>query len=87
MECVPVLLLKTALLRVIIIGIVTRKITLPPPPEPCEVQGIILHPTWCRAHLPPAFAEAASRRQAFRGMGGVKRRIRCFQKRWEEENS
>jgi len=23
-----------------------------PPPEPCEVQGIVLHPMWCRANPP-----------------------------------
>jgi len=38
-----------------------------PPPEPCKVQGFVLHPTWCRVNPPPAFAEAASRRQASRG--------------------
>jgi len=25
----------------------------PSPPEPCEVQGIVLHPTWCRANPLP----------------------------------
>ena len=26
----------------------------PSPPEPCEVQGIVLHPTWCRANPLPS---------------------------------
>jgi len=33
-----------------------------PTPEPYEVQGIVLHPTWCRAQvLPPACGRQASR--------------------------
>jgi len=25
-----------------------------PPPEPCKVQGFVLHPTWCRVNPPPS---------------------------------
>jgi hypothetical protein len=30
-----------------------KKEVKPLPPESCEVQGIVLHPTWCRAHPLP----------------------------------
>jgi len=30
---------------------------LPPTPEPCQVQGFVLHPTWCRASPSPLKGE------------------------------
>jgi hypothetical protein len=33
----------------------------PPPPEPCKVQGIVLHPMWCRAAPPPSKGEGNKR--------------------------
>lgn len=55
----------------------------PPPPEPGEVQGIVLHPAWCRAF--PLLgnesyrAEGEGNRFALPFQGGVRRGMGiCF---------
>jgi hypothetical protein len=46
-----------------------------PTPEPCEVQGLVLHPTWCRALPSPLEGEVGTTRNRG-GVGGVIRFIR-----------
>jgi hypothetical protein len=51
-------------------GVRVSMLCPPPPPEPCKVQGFVLHPTWCRVNPPPS--RPAAQKSLWLGEGRIR---------------